>query len=630
MRTVSAECLVLSLPIPLHFQRLATPTRDTRQIGQILLDLGRLSARDLQAGLALHRAMNTRLGDTLIAEGLIRRADLYEALAEQHGLIYADLERMPVDPDLAWALGSDTCLENGVIPWRRMGNVLFVATDRPDMFDHVSQNELPEGDTALPVLCDYAEIRRAQDHYFGPSLALQAETQLPAVLSSRDFGSGAAGRAVISTVLIGLLLLGFVTLPILTWGLLAWVAIVGLVVSVGLKIAATTAQLRYEWQQNKVPKFSNVTPIRRPKVSVIVPLFREQNVATALVKRLSKLTYPKALLDVLLVLEADDTVTADALKNSLLPPWMRIVTVPQGSGLRTKPRALNYALPFCQGSIVGIWDAEDAPDSRQIETVVQSFQQTGPDVACLQGRLDYYNAKQNWISRCFTIEYATWWRLVMPGLSRLGFVIPLGGTTLFFRRDILENIGAWDAHNVTEDADLGLRLARAGYRTEMIDTTTMEEATARVWPWVRQRSRWLKGFAITWAVHMRHPRQLLRDLGLYRFVGLQLFFISSLSPFLLAPVFWSFWLIALGIPQPFGAGGIAAAVVVLFLLAEVANTVVHVLAVRRKQHRHLILWTPIMTVYFLMGCAAIYKALLELITRPYFWDKTQHGMSGND
>ena len=129
---------------------------------------------------------------------------------------------------------------------------------------------------------------------------------------------------------------------------------------------------------------------------------------------------------------------------------------------------------------------------------------------------------------------------------------------------------------------------------------------------------------------MRHPRQLLRDLGLYRFVGLQLFFISSLSPFLLAPVFWSFWLIAFGVPQPFGAGGIAAAAVILFLLAEVANTVVHVLAVRRKQHRHLMLWAPLMTVYFMMGCAAIYKALLELVFRPYFWDKTQHGLSNSN
>ncbi len=616
----------MSLPIPLAFQRVSTPTRDRRQIGQILLDLGRLSDTDLQSGLSIQRRGDMRLGDVLISEGFIQRGDLYEALAEQHGLIYADLKKMPVDDELAWTLGAETCLKNGVVPWRRMGDVMFVATDRPDTFEDVSQTALPIGMTAKPVLSDYNEIREAQDRFYGPSLALQAETQVPAVLSSRDFGSGAQGRIVIAATLLAVFGLGFALAPALAWSVLAWIAIVGLILSVGLKIAATLAQLRYERAQDKQDGLGNITPLRRPKVSVIVPLFREHNVASALVRRLSKLTYPKALLDVLLVLESDDEVTAKALSNTVLPPWMRIVTVPQGSGLRTKPRALNYALSYCQGSIVGIWDAEDAPDKRQIETVVRAFNEAGPDVACLQGQLDYYNARTNWISRCFTIEYAAWWRLVMPGLSRLGFVIPLGGTTLFFKRSLLDELGAWDAHNVTEDADLGLRLARAGYRTEMIQTTTMEEATAAIWPWIRQRSRWLKGFAITWAVHMRHPTQLWRDLGAYKFLGLQLFFLSSLCPFLLAPVFWSFWLITFGVSQPFGAGAVATAVVVLFVLAEVANTAIHLTAVRGKNHRHLMLWTPVMTLYFMMGCAAIYKALFEMIVRPYFWDKTQHGL----
>jgi cellulose synthase/poly-beta-1,6-N-acetylglucosamine synthase-like glycosyltransferase len=98
-------------------------------------------------------------------------------------------------------------------------------------------------------------------------------------------------------------------------------------------------------------------------------------------------------------------------------------------------------------------------------------------------------------------------------------VLPLGGTTLFFRRHILEELGGWDAHNVTEDADLGVRLARKGYKTELVSTVTYEEANCKAWPWVKQRSRWLKGFLITYFVHMRRPRRLLSDLGLRRFFG---------------------------------------------------------------------------------------------------------------
>ena len=204
------------------------------------------------------------------------------------------------------------------------------------------------------------------------------------------------------------------------------------------------------------PEEVNKPKQRLPKVSILVPLFRETEIAHALIARLTRLTYPKCLLDVILVMEEEDETTRKTLAAIDLPPWIRPVIVPDGSP-RTKPRAMNYALDFCQGDIIGIFDAEDAPDPDQITIVARRFQTAPPDVVCLQGVLDYYNPRQNWLARCFTIEYATWFRLMLPGLARLGFAIPLGGTTLYFRRDVLEELGGWDAHNVTEDADLGFR-----------------------------------------------------------------------------------------------------------------------------------------------------------------------------
>ena len=345
--------------------------------------------------------------------------------------------------------------------------------------------------------------------------------------------------------------------------------------------------------------------------------------------RLSKLTYPKCLLDVLLVIEEADDTTQNMLARIDLPPWIRPVVVPDCQP-RTKPRAMNYALDFCEGEIIGVYDAEDAPAPDQITQVVRRFQSLPPDVACIQGVLDYYNPRQNWLARCFTIEYATWFRLILPGISQLGWAIPLGGTTLFFRRAILEHLGGWDAHNVTEDADLGFRLARHGYRTEMLATVTDEEANCRPWAWIRQRSRWLKGYMTTYIVHMRRPGLLIRQLGPWKFLGFQAHFVTALSQFLLAPVLWSFWLVLFGFAHPldpFISRDLMIGLGSGFLVIEVINITIHASAVAGRRHRHLLPWTPTMHFYTPLGAVAAYKAVYELAVKPYFWDKTQHGFA---
>jgi len=294
---------------------------------------------------------------------------------------------------------------------------------------------------------------------------------------------------------------------------------------------------------------------------------------------------------------------------------------------------MNYALDFCEGDIIGIFDAEDAPDPDQITVVARHFQSAAPDVACLQGVLDYYNPRQNWLARCFTIEYATWFRIVLAGAARLGLPIPLGGTTVYLKRSALKQVGGWDAHNVTEDADLGIRLSRHGYRTILIPTVTREEANNRMIPWIKQRSRWLKGYIITYMVHMRRPFRLLRDLGLRKFLGFQFFFLTTILQFTLAPALWSFWLVCFGYGTPFldafpaeWIGGLVA----LFLLSELVSLAVGFVAVGRTRHEKLMQWVPMMIFYFPMGVFAVYKAWSELIFKPFYWDKTQHGLSEPD
>jgi cellulose synthase/poly-beta-1,6-N-acetylglucosamine synthase-like glycosyltransferase len=364
----------------------------------------------------------------------------------------------------------------------------------------------------------------------------------------------------------------------------------------------------------------------------MVALYRESDIAARLIRRLGRLDYPRALLDIVLVVEEGDQMTRLALARADLPPWMRVVIAPVGR-VKTKPRALNFGLTQCRGSIIGVYDAEDAPEPDQIRRVVDRFHQRGSEVACLQGVLDYYNPRTNWLARCFTVEYAGWFRVILPGLQRLGLPLPLGGTTLFFRREILEQLGGWDAHNVTEDADLGMRLARHGYRTEVIATTTYEEANCRALPWVKQRSRWIKGYMMTYITHMRQPAALWRDLGPRGFLGFQALFLGSLSQALLLPLLWSFWLLALGLGHPLDAllaPGLITAMVVLFLACEALNIAIGVTGLRRSRQKISPLWVPTLTLYFPLQAFAAYKALWEMLRRPFYWDKTSHGAFSAD
>ena len=612
---------------PLRLVSLAVAPRRVRQglPGEALLrhlaGNGALAPTVLPHAFALLAQREARLADILNARGWVAPADLLAAEAALRGAQVIDPEAAPPDPRLIDRLGAARCIAEGLLPWRRAGGVVVVATARPDQFARCERELGALFGPVVMVLADEAAIGRAVVALRSAVLANRAETLVPADESCRGWRALAPARAA-PLVMIALAVL--LAAPRLVFGLLMLWTLITLIATTALKAAAVVAQLR----ARRLPALAQAAPLiaRLPCVSILVPLYHEPDIAARLVARIARLDYPRELLDIVLCVEAEDAMTAAALAATRLPPFMRIVTVPPGP-LKTKPRALNFALPFCRGSIIGVYDAEDAPDPDQIRRVLHRFHERGPEVACLQGRLDFYNAHTNWLTRCFTIEYAAWFRVVLPGLVRLGLTIPLGGTTLFFRRDALEALGGWDAHNVTEDADLGLRLARHGYRAELIETDTAEEATCQPRAWVKQRSRWLKGYMVTWAVHMRQPRRLWRELGPRRFWGVQVLFLGTISQFLLAPVLWSCWLLVAGLPHPLA--GLPApllwALTGLFLASEAVNIATGLIGLAATRHRGLMLWVPTLSLYFPLGALAAAKGVWELIGRPFYWDKTTHG-----
>ncbi len=535
------------------------------------------------------------------------------------GLPQVDPERLSPDPRLIDAMGAQRCLNEGVLPIRRLGHTLIVAVADPATVPRLPDLTGHQG-MFLPHLAPQSLIQSKLLDLRGGSLGQAAETCVPIAESCRNWSL--ARYFPIIAVTLALLAVSVVAAPWAVVTLLVIWGFVSMLACMILKIAALIATWRVAPPDNPP-----VIIARLPIVSVIVALYREADIAARLVQRLSLLDYPQHLLDVILAVEEDDTLTRDALDAVALPAWMRVIVVPRGP-LKTKPRALNHALRFCRGSIIGVYDAEDAPAPDQISRVVQRFHQCGADVACLQGVLDFYNPRSNWLSRCFTIEYAAWFRVMLPGIARLGLVLPLGGTTLFFRRAALEELGAWDAHNVTEDADLGVRLARHGYRTELIATVTGEEANCRFLPWVRQRSRWIKGYMITYGVHMRDPALLLRQLGWRRFAGFQVLFLGSISQALLVPVMWSLWIISLGFDHPARAimpETVFLPLIVVFLLAEATTILTGLCGIIRRGGGISLWWVPTLYFYYPLAALASYKALYEVLLRPFYWDKTSHG-----
>jgi cellulose synthase/poly-beta-1,6-N-acetylglucosamine synthase-like glycosyltransferase len=368
-----------------------------------------------------------------------------------------------------------------------------------------------------------------------------------------------------------------------------------------------------------------------PVYSILVPLYREANVMPALVRALRALDYPKRCLDIKLIVEADDrdtAIVADAV--AAYDPCFSVIRVPPGTP-RTKPRACNYAMPFVFGEFTVIFDAEDRPEPDQLRKAVAVFRAAPDNIACLQARLNFYNANENWLTRMFALDYALWFDYLLPGLDRLNIPMPLGGTSNHFRTAALRAIHCWDPYNVTEDADIGIRLARVGLRVRTLDSTTFEEATNSFGNWLRQRSRWLKGYMQTWLVHMRSPLALLRNAGLGGFIGFQLFVGGTFLSALANPLLWAIFLLS----KIFGvhifnspAAAVAAHVSIVSLAA--GNGMFAYLAMLGPLRRGWLELTPYgltAPLYWLLISCAGARALWQLFVRPWYWEKTAHGLS---
>lgn len=367
-----------------------------------------------------------------------------------------------------------------------------------------------------------------------------------------------------------------------------------------------------------------------PRYSVLIPLRDEANMVPQLYAALARIEYPPEKIEFLFVVEQRSTETVLAVKRHLGDPRVHLVEVPDAAP-RTKPKALDFALPLCRGELVVVFDAEDRPGPDQLRRVAALFRHD-PRLECVQARLVIANGARGLLPALFAGEYAGLFAVLLPALARWGAVVPLGGTSNHFRLETLRALGGWDAFNVTEDADLGVRLARRRLRIAVSPTRTLEDAPRRLPVWMGQRTRWMKGWMQTFIVHNRRPQLLLADLGGPGFLLFELLlggmllgpllhlaYLASLLPLA------GLWIVGLA-PFPQQLSFFLA----VLLFGHGTAIVGNIVGLARVGQGHLWPSQLLLPAYWLLIGIATLRALVDLARRPFHWFKTPHDVVVRD
>ncbi|ACU54853.1 General secretory system II protein E domain protein [Acidimicrobium ferrooxidans DSM 10331] len=597
-------------------------------LGAALVAAGLLDEHDLAVALEQQTRSRRRLGEVLVRRGIVPRLDLARVLAERARVPFVTLVDREPRRELLEGLDLEACVRERLVPIDRDddGTLVVASSEVPTDTVRESAERLSGAPVRLVLTTEWDLLRyivRAGADHIGRRAAYGlAETDLDLSAAHVLTRAQAIGLVVVAVVVV---LVGIVDTRALLGAALAGAAtLLALVVLFRAVVAFRGAGVPWVVPERLLDDAD------LPTYTILVPLYREAAVVPALMTSLANLDYPPEKLEALVLVEADDDATRDALVAARPPSWVTVVTVPP-EGPATKPKALNVGLALASGELLVIYDAEDRPEPDQLRIVASIFADADHDLACVQAALNYHNARHNLLTRLFTLEYSQWFDYLLPGLEALELPIPLGGTSNHFRTQLLRSLGGWDPFNVTEDADLGIRAAVKGARVATAASTTWEEATARPGAFIRQRTRWIKGYVQTALVHARHPIRLVRAVGpiqalafavliagtpiaFWTIVPLDLTFVASLvlSPHVLVDLVPR-WALAVG-----------------FVDLVIGNAVViylSIVAVFRRRQWSLV-WAALLTpVYWILHSLAAYRALAQLVTRPHYWDKTDHGVA---
>lgn len=597
-----------------------------------LVEHGFLSNAQFDEALDLMEQWDRSLSDVVMSRRWMTPQDYHRAAALRFGMPFVNLHTDPPDETLLIEAEVDDYMRELTMPWRMKDGRLVVVTAHLGPESVLYARRRWGSDIDMVVTAKF-DVLWSLQKVFSERHSHRAVNELADAdpeMSARTVFT----RGQVLVTWLGLtvlcLALGFATMPtLIAINTIMSVFYLGNFVFRGVLVLAG-GRRSHDRHRAVATEARLLRDEDLPVFTVLVPMFREPEVLPILAGALRKLDYPLGKLDIKIVLEEGDHETIDAAKRLGLEGIFEIVRVPP-SQPQTKPKACNYALRFARGKYLVIFDAEDKPEPDQLRKVVAAFRRSPPDVACIQCRLNYFNASENWLTRMFTLDYSLWFDLMLPGLERLGIPIPLGGTSNHFKIEVLRELRAWDPFNVTEDADLGIRMTQKGYRVGLVDSTTYEEANVSHGNWVRQRSRWMKGYMQTCLVHTRRPLHLMKTVGPLGTLGFVSFLGGTVLSGLLNPIFWgvfAFW----AITQTAGFDIVFPPVLLYtsmlnLLIGNGMFIFLMMLAPFRRRWVELAPYALTVIWYWVLLSVAAWKGAWQLVTKPFYWEKTQHGLS---
>ncbi len=612
----------------------ATRVADSEAFVALLLQSGLVSPENLAFARQVQGRTGAHIDQVLISQGLLDSESLLLAEAASWGIHPIDLAAVSFDEALVRRFPGQTYLAENWLPIRRnAAGTVFVATARgvaPQRVERI--RSLLGGAEVQFVATTSWDIKNACLRMFHAEIADEAANELwrqnPAMSARITFSRG---QKVIGAITALVVLVAAVLRPVDTAIVLLTITSLVFLAGTSFKFIVAMRGARYDVVERVTTAQVHALVERDlPRYTVLVPVFREANIVGQLIRNLGGIDYPTEKLEVLILIEEEDHETRDAVLTSNPPPHFRIITIPKGHP-QTKPRACNVGLFFATGDFLVIYDAEDTPDPDQLKKAVVAFRRGGDEMVCVQASLNYFNDRENALTRMFTLEYSYWFDYMLAGLDLGDLPIPLGGTSNHFRTSALIELGGWDPYNVTEDADLGIRASALGYRVGVINSTTMEEANTSIPNFIRQRSRWIKGYMQTTLVHARQPIALIRQIGLRRFLSFVLLIAGTPATFLGVIPFYVITAFTIVLPVDALAQLFPIWLLWLTLLNFVIGNVIMIYLSMMGPYKrgtfHLVLWALLNPVYWLLHSIAAYKGLWQLITNPHYWEKTEHGLT---
>jgi hypothetical protein len=610
------------------------------QIGELLIEKDLITETQLQSALDIQEKTGSKLGEILIAQNYIRAVDFYSVLAENlelnSGSQQLDHFASMIQIDLLEKFNAENYVINYFFPLYIEEETLKVlVVDQTDQkVDNIIKKKFP-GVKIEKIIVTQRDIIQMMKRFLSDKMINKSVNGLfyrsPEESALRVF---TPAQVVFALIAVLILTFGIFYYPEITFIILVYLFNFFFLASVLYKfVISIFGSFREEKVFISEEEVNNIDENQLPIYTILVPVYKECKVIEKLIEAFKNLDYPQSKLNILFLFEEDDRITLKKAKKEDPPDNWQFIIVPTSSP-KTKPKACNYGLEHASGKYLTIYDAEDIPEADQLKKAYLAFEKSDENFVCFQAALNYFNKDENLLTKLFTIEYSYWFDYILPGLDLLKLPIPLGGTSNHFKIEKLRELGGWDPFNVTEDADLGIRANARGYRVGILNSTTFEEANNNFINWIRQRSRWLKGYMQTFLVHNRHPIKFIKEVGFKGWLTLQIFIGGTVITHLVSPFFWLlfiFWLISgfTVFSELFNNTLIYISLINL-LFGNFLGIYLSTIAVFKRKYYDLIYYSLLDPFYNILKSIAAWKAFGQLFLNPFYWEKTEHGLTSEE